>query len=422
MFSHYDKTYAVVAPRRSETPERRSQPGLEQYKLGLLILNFLLLFSLLGCAVEQPALSVATPTSSAMATLQVIAGSTPPAAPTVSSNPTQQPHSEPTPRPTQISPTPAPPTPTKVPPDPSPTLTTTPAELSATSTATATLALAAVPPCACDSSCPCQIKHVVIISIDGLRPDALEQADTPSLDALRAQGAYNPAAKTVLPSVTLVSHASMLGGMSPEKHGIYWNTDDPDLGKVKGPTVFSVVHKAGLSTAMVVGKPKFEHLVLSGSVDNYDYAGFIDRQVTNEAVKVIQTNMPNLLFIHLPDVDSAGHALGWMSPGQLLAVSSTDHLIGEIVGTLEAEGHFTQTLLIITADHGGSGFKHGSDSPEDMTIPWLAVGPGVPVGVILSNKIITYDTAATALYAFGLPIPDIWDGRPVMEIFEPIAQ
>ncbi|NJN95378.1 MAG: hypothetical protein HC875_15350 [Anaerolineales bacterium] len=88
------------------------------------------------------------------------------------------------------------------------------------------------------------------------------------------------------------------------------------------------------------------------------------------------------------------------------------------MSALEGEDYLDQTLLIITADHGGSGVKHGSNSPEDMTIPWLAVGPGVPAGKVLQSKIITYDTAATALYAFGLPIPENWDGRPVLEIFE----
>jgi predicted AlkP superfamily pyrophosphatase or phosphodiesterase len=272
--------------------------------------------------------------------------------------------------------------------------------------------------CACTPTCPCQINYVVIISIDGLRPDAIEQADTPTLDALRAQGAYSPVAKTVLPSVTLVSHASMLGGMRPAKHGIYWNSNDPDLGKIKGPTLFSMAHAAGLSTAMVVGKSKLEHLVLSDSVDNYIYAGFTDRQVAGEAVRLIQTGMPTLLFIHLPDVDTAGHALGWLSPAQLLALNMTDSVIGEIIAALEAQGVLDQTLLIITADHGGSGRKHGSDSPEDMTIPWLAVGPGVATGITLQSEIVTYDTAATALYALGLSLPDQWDGQPVLEIFE----
>jgi predicted AlkP superfamily pyrophosphatase or phosphodiesterase len=272
--------------------------------------------------------------------------------------------------------------------------------------------------CDCDPTCACQIEHVVLISIDGLRPDALEQADTPVLDGLRAAGAYSPRARAVLPSVTLVNHASMLSGMSPEKHGIYWNVNDPELGKVKGPTLFSVAHEAGLSTAMVVGKPKLEHLVLPDSVDTYIYAGFTDSQVLDDALPVIEAGLPDLLFIHLPDVDSAGHAAGWMSLVQILAISHTDGLIGEIVAHLESKGYLDTTLLVITSDHGGKDKRHGSDIPENMTIPWLAVGPGVPKGIILDREIITYDTAATVLYAFHLPIPDTWDGQPILEIFD----
>jgi predicted AlkP superfamily pyrophosphatase or phosphodiesterase len=258
---------------------------------------------------------------------------------------------------------------------------------------------------------------VIIISIDGLRPDAWEESDTPILDALRAKGAYTAEAQTILPSVTLIAHASMLSGMSPEKHGIDWNDHDPDRGHINGPTLFSLAHQAGLSTAMVVGKPKFAHLVLPGSVDNYDYAGFIDRQVVDHALTVIQSGLPDLLFIHLPDVDSVGHATGWMSSGQLTVISETDSLVGEIVAELEAGGYLEQTLLIITADHGGIDKTHGGDSPEEMTIPWLAVGPGVPAGLTLKSEIVVYDTAATALYALNLPVPAIWDGQPVLEIF-----
>jgi predicted AlkP superfamily pyrophosphatase or phosphodiesterase len=138
----------------------------------------------------------------------------------------------------------------------------------------------------------------------------------------------------VLPSVTLVAHASMLGGMTPEKHGIYWNVKNPALGKINAPTLFSLSHAAGLSTAMVVGKPKLEHLVLPGSVDDYDYAGFTDGQVIDRTVEVIQAGLPNVLFVHLPSVDSAGHMTGWMSESQLTAISWTDSLIGKVVAEL----------------------------------------------------------------------------------------
>ncbi len=271
--------------------------------------------------------------------------------------------------------------------------------------------------CLSEAGSACRIEHVVIISIDGLRPDALAQADTPTLDALQAAGAYSPAGRAVLPSVTLVNHASMLSGMTPEKHGVDWNEAIPSRGKVKGPTMFSAAHQAGLRTAMVVGKPKFEHLVLPDSVDDYIYAGFTDRQVVNRALEVIQAGLPDLLFIHLPDVDSAGHATGWMSAAQLLVVSQTDSLISEVIEALETDHALERTLLLVVSDHGGLETWHGGDSPEETTVPWLAVGPGVPAGVILETEIMMYDTAATALYALNLPIPKLWDGRPVLEIF-----
>jgi predicted AlkP superfamily pyrophosphatase or phosphodiesterase len=261
------------------------------------------------------------------------------------------------------------------------------------------------------------IQNVVIVSIDGLRPDALAQADTPVIDGLIMAGAYSPAAQSVLPSVTLINHASMLGGMSPAKHGIDWNDHRPELGQIKGPTVFSVAQEAGLSTAIVVGKTKLEHLVLPDSVDTYIYAGFLDGQIIEQAMLVIEAGLPSLLFIHLPDVDSAGHATGWMSPGQLRVVSHTDGLIGELMVALAEEQVLTNTLLIITADHGGVDKAHGGDTPEEMTIPWLAVGPGVPAGLRLHSDITVYDTAATALDALGLAVPLEWDGQPVREIF-----
>lgn len=288
-----------------------------------------------------------------------------------------------------------------------------------TSTATAMPSATPTPrPTPTDTPEPAELKYVVLISIDGLRPDALEIADTPTLDALRAAGAYSAQAKSVLPSVTLINHASMLSGMGPDKHGITWNELDPEAGKIKGPTLFSVAHEAGLSSIMVVGKPKLDHIVLPDSVEAFYQPGYTDRQVVNQALDIIDTGLPDILFIHLPDVDTAGHLTGWMGLGQLLAINLTDGLIGKIVGALKDKGLLENTLLIITADHGGSGLTHGTDSPEDSTIPWLAVGPGVPAGVTIKQEIITYDTAATILYALGLPIPEIWDGRPVTEIFE----
>jgi predicted AlkP superfamily pyrophosphatase or phosphodiesterase len=259
---------------------------------------------------------------------------------------------------------------------------------------------------------------VLIISVDGLRPDALAQAETPVLDGLRRQGMYTAEARTVVPSVTLIGHASMLGGLGPDKHGIFWNIDNAGLGKIKGPTLFSVASQAGLSAVMVVGKPRLEDIVLPGSVETFDYAGYTDQQVVEAAMPWLVGKLPAILFIHLPDVDSAGHASGWMSAEQLLTISQTDQRLGQMVEALAGQGYLSQTLLLITSDHGGANQAHGQDTAEDTTIPWLAVGPGVPHNGVITADVIIYDTAATALYALDLPRPAGWDGQPILEIFD----
>lgn len=301
-----------------------------------------------------------------------------------------------------------------------PTPTKTATSLPPTPTPTALTLPASTPnpaPKPTETTAPMQIQHAVIISIDGLRPDALLAAEAPTLDRLIAAGAYSPNAQTVKISETLPSHASMLTGVVPEKHGIEWGVPYIGWPGLSRPTLFSLAHQAGLSTAMVFGKQKLNYLVLPNSVDELFGADLHDTEVKDHALDVIRAGLPNILFIHFPDVDRVGHTYGWMSSYQLEAVAFVDGSIGEIVAALDRGGYRDSTLLIVTADHGGHDMRHGDDSPIDRTIPWLAVGPGVPAGLALTSPINTYDTAATVLRAFNLPVPADWDGRPVSEIF-----
>jgi arylsulfatase A-like enzyme len=111
-----------------------------------------------------------------------------------------------------------------------------------------------------------------------------------------------------------------------------------------------------------------------------------------------------------------GHEHGWLSPEQLSVAFRADEALGMILAELDARGLRDETLIIISADHGGSGTSHGSDFPEDMTIPWIASGPGIQPGR-LTTPVNTMDTAATAAFVLDLPIPDEWDGVPVYEAF-----
>ncbi len=262
------------------------------------------------------------------------------------------------------------------------------------------------------------IEHVVIITIDGLRPDALELADTPTMDSLMTIGTYCADAQTVSISRTLPGHASMLTGMVPEKHGIVWGKPYIGWPGMNGPSLFTEARASCLSTAMVYGKKKLDSLVLPDSVDILFAEDAHDPEIKDQAVKIIQGGLPNVLFVHFPDTDRVGHEFNWMSRHQLGAISFADGMIGEIVDALASGDYMDKTLLIVTSDHGGHENRHGDDHPLDRTIPWLAVGPGVPQGQYRGRPIRTYDTAPTVLYALKVPIPEVWDGQPLLDIFE----
>ena len=207
------------------------------------------------------------------------------------------------------------------------------------------------------------------------------------MDSLRARGAYCPSAQTVRISYTLPSHASMLTGMTPDKHGILWGLPYIGWPGVNGPTLFNIAHAAGLETAMVLGKEKLSYLVLPDSVDELFCADVHDTEIRDQSLKYIEAGLPHVLFIHFPDTDRVGHAYGWMSSNQFQSITFVDGLIDEILAALERGGYLESTLLIITADHGGHGLGHGDDSPLDKTIPWLAVGPRVPAGVTFTRNV-----------------------------------
>src|SRR4051812_34808613 len=72
------------------------------------------------------------------------------------------------------------------------------------------------------------IRHAIIISIDGGRPDVLLRANMPSLRKLMETGCFSFWAQTIPMSITLPSHTSMLTGVSAERHGVMWNSDLPE--------------------------------------------------------------------------------------------------------------------------------------------------------------------------------------------------
>lgn len=264
------------------------------------------------------------------------------------------------------------------------------------------------------------IERVLIVSFDGLRPDAIEEANMVNVMELMQSGAYTLNAQTIMPSTTLPSHSSMLVGTCPAKHIVRWNEYVPENGFAMGTDIFDLAHAAGFRTAMVVGKEKLRQVTEPVSTD---YFAFIDETdkiddfstVEKLAIQQVQNGF-NLMFVHFPNGDLAGHEEGWMSRKQLKTYAKDDKSFGLILEALKKQGLYESTIIIITADHGGHDTTHGTELPEDMTIPWIISGPRVQAGQ-LTTQVYTMDTAATIAYVLGLPIPSEWDGAPVFEAF-----
>lgn len=282
--------------------------------------------------------------------------------------------------------------------------------------------------------------HVFIISIDGGNPEIMLRSPMPVLKKLAKEGAHTWQAQTIVPSLTLPSHTSMLTGVRMDKHQITWNNWVPTNGVVRVPTVFTVARPAGFSTAMFVGKEKFRHLLQPGTVDvfNYDRSAAVDvaksenggatnmkkegnvsaRVVAEEAADYIVQHKPNLCFIHFADPDGIGHTFGWGSPEQIKAFADTDAALGVIQKAIRRARIEKDSVIIISADHGGHGRGHGQDTPEDMTIPWVAWGKGVSRRSEITVPVNTCDTAATALWLLGVQPLTSLDGVPVSSAFE----
>jgi predicted AlkP superfamily pyrophosphatase or phosphodiesterase len=270
-------------------------------------------------------------------------------------------------------------------------------------------------------------RNVLLVSVDGLRPDAIAEYEAPTLQRLMREGSYSLAARTILPSKTLPSHTSMLSGEPPADHGVVWNnvlSAKEDV--VEFDTIFSVARAHGYRTAAFFSKSKFEPLQRPGTLD-YSQApgGWFGRWSSDRTMADVRSYLekerPNLLFIHLSDPDRAGHSSGWMSDAYGRAVQEADDALGALMVAADAAYGKGNYSLLVTADHGGHGNDHGSDDPRDVTIPWIAWGQGVNAGLLRDVPIQTFDTAPTVLWLLGLEKPDAWDGSAVTKAFLPAA-
>ena len=251
----------------------------------------------------------------------------------------------------------------------------------------------------------------IVILVDGMRPDAAAQMEEAKL--FMTNSAFTLKARTVMPSVTLPCHMSLFHSVDPARHGTTTNTYAPQVRPIRG--LCEVLSEAKKQCAFFYNWEELRDLARPGSLAFSCFAsgtrlGYpkTNQLVTDAAIRCISENKPDFAFLYLGFSDEAGHNHGWMSEPYLEAVKESWDCIRRVLSSLPEE-----YAVIITADHGGHDRSHGSDCPEDMTIPLFLSGKGISSQKDLSNADIK-DIAPTVAALLGVcPDPD-WEGKSLL--------
>ena len=249
--------------------------------------------------------------------------------------------------------------------------------------------LAACAACAAepaDSSAPAPaepLRRALFVGIDGMRPDALQIAQTPHLDRLRDDGAWSMVAQTQQTgdTVSATGWTSIFTGVEVSTHGVEANGDYATYDRSFETFAGVVRRDLGRSTAAAAHWP--EILSAIHGADDFDDALLTDDDgVADRLARHIEADDHALLVAHLDDVDHAGHASGFSAdnPDYLAAIEAQDDRVGRMMAAIDARPASEDWLVVVTSDHGGDPAGHGNRNADCRTIPLLVWGGGVPIG------------------------------------------
>jgi predicted AlkP superfamily pyrophosphatase or phosphodiesterase len=251
-------------------------------------------------------------------------------------------------------------------------------------------------------------RALLLISIDGMRPDSLLQADAhglkiPHLRHILSEGAHASGVRGVLPTVTYPSHTTIVTGVWPARHGIVSNQTFDPLGRnlegwywysedIAVPTVWEAADRAGLTVGSVswpvsVGAKGIRYNVpeywrtqttaddlkllrvlstpglLADIVKdvgpynlNLDDAIPGDRARTRCAVWILQHGKPQFMTVHLAALDHLQHVTGPFSPESDAALEQIDEMLGQLEDAMRAA--HPEFAIFVVSDHGFSGIDH----------------------------------------------------------------
>jgi len=259
---------------------------------------------------------------------------------------------------------------------------------------------------------------VLIIGIDGCRPDVLLQANTKNIDKLWKKGAYSFKAKTDEISSSGICWTGMLTGVWHNKHNVISNS-------YKNPNIKEYPHffrrlkqeNPDFKTYSIIHWDPLHKILQEGDADVFKTFKS-DETVTKSVIDNLINKEVDAMFVHLDDVDHAGHKYGYSSTVKeyVKSIETIDEQVGRIMKALKSRKNYKKEnwLILLSTDHGGSEFGHGKNIPEHTTIFFIASGKSTKKGEI-KEPVNVIDVAATAMKHLGLAIKNEWnlDAKPI---------
>ena len=261
---------------------------------------------------------------------------------------------------------------------------------------------------------------VVLLVIDGLRPDAIDVDRMPALAQLRDDHWSASRAETVSPSITIAALASLATGVAPGTHRLT-EASVTALGRFRDLVPLPAhLKRHGIPTRIVIGEMPGPQLLLArllvgaAGVAGLVSAGDEPGTVGVRAATLVRREPGGLVVVYLDDCDRAGHTSGWMSPRYFEAAARCDAAVSHLA-TLAESG---QATLCVTADHGGGGVEptdHDLPHPVNSAIPIILAGEGLAVRGSSDRAAHLLDIPPTVAALLGAPVPVGYEGRILSE-------
>lgn len=259
----------------------------------------------------------------------------------------------------------------------------------------------------------------LVVGIDGAAFDFLDDADMPNLDALMARGMVSSSNLYASPMAGTISGpgwSTIATGVWPDKHKVVDNNFTAPRFDLF-PDYLTRIESAlpDRSTAVVATWSPIATTVFGAAVDSRVRGGN-DAGTTAKAVEAIAGGADDV-FVHLDEVDGAGHSVGTNGAAYAQALAKADRELGQILAAVDARSAGEDWTVVVTADHGHTPTGgHGGNSAGERKVFVVAAGPGITAGVRTDVKVS--DIAPTVLSAVGIATDPAWnlDGAALADL------